>query len=330
MAQIIRKAWIVDVDGTVADLRHRLHYISNGPRNQAAFESEAEFDSEIEPVIEVVRALDRAGFFILFVSGRDERIRGLTETWLQNHGVPFDQLYMRKTGDTRADHIIKKEILAEIQNNIGCDIVGVIDDRQSVVDMWRSESLLCLQTSAPQMDFAQASGAYPQLIIMVGPSGAGKSTWLQSEDAKINYKIHPQCIISSDQVRMDLFGEIRVDRNDAVFEAVHTIARTRLKHGLVTAIDATHIRNKDRIAAAKIAGGICPVRYIVIDRPMSQKLADGAWRLDVKFPDGSNLIEKHDNTFRSNFKDILVGDYLPNVLAVDKRTIDPARMISVR
>jgi hypothetical protein len=50
---------------------------------------------------------------------------------------------MREDKDNRSDAIIKQEIF---ENNFNKeDILCVIDDRQRVVDMWRSLGLVCLQ-----------------------------------------------------------------------------------------------------------------------------------------------------------------------------------------
>jgi hypothetical protein len=54
------------------------------------------------------------------------------------------RLIMRATGDMRKDSIIKQELLErEIVPNSFVDFV--LDDRNQVVDMWRSLGLTCLQ-----------------------------------------------------------------------------------------------------------------------------------------------------------------------------------------
>lgn len=58
-----------------------------------------------------------------------------------------------------------------------------------------------------------------------------------------------------------------------------------------------------------------PVRYMVINRPMEEKRRDAEWRAKLPF----DLLEKHEQTFRSQLADILAGDNLPNVTVVDLR-----------
>lgn len=52
---------IVDIDGTVADLRHRLHFIQGEKKDWDAFYSHAGEDSPIESVINVINSLAISG-----------------------------------------------------------------------------------------------------------------------------------------------------------------------------------------------------------------------------------------------------------------------------
>lgn len=138
------------------------------------------------------------------------------------------------------------------------------------------------------------------LEIMVGPSRAGKSTWLKENRISRH-------IISSDELREDICGDwTDQSKNAEVFEIFHKLAKARLELGLHTILDATHVKRADRIKNVNLAEGIIRVKYLVINRHMSDKIKD-AGRIP-KF-----VIEKHEETFRQNFKDICAGDNLPNV-----------------
>jgi hypothetical protein len=100
-----KKAFICDVDGTTADLSHRLPYFRT---DHPKFEAGIPDDAPIWPVIRLVQALDYADYWVLFVSGRSECTRDVTVRWFKRYGVPHDRLYMRKDGDTRPDHIVLK------------------------------------------------------------------------------------------------------------------------------------------------------------------------------------------------------------------------------
>jgi hypothetical protein len=135
-------AIIVDIDGTIADNMHRQNVLENEPKNWDAFFMECHLDLPIEPIVDLVQILEKH-HIILIVTGRSEKYRELTKLWLQKHKIIYDKLYMRREGDYRPDHEIKEEILLEIRENYSPFLA--IDDRQSVVDMWRRNGLICLQ-----------------------------------------------------------------------------------------------------------------------------------------------------------------------------------------
>lgn len=137
MPNIKKKCVIVDIDGTVADRTDR------GPYD---WDRVLEDDPKMD-VIAVVQALNSSGYVIVFVSGRMEQCWHDTYTWIINHvGFAPSYLKMRPDGDYRKDYIIKEEIYNEyIKPRF--DVVCVIDDRDSVVRMWRSLGLTCLQVS---------------------------------------------------------------------------------------------------------------------------------------------------------------------------------------
>lgn len=305
------KTAIVDLDGTLCVIDHRLRHVTGSNRNWDAFFHGIPDDELNEPIAAVVDALRHAGYEIVLCSGRPEKCRDVTVAWLEKYGIYYSSLYMRPDGDTRPDHIVKKQLLDGIRED-GFEPFVVIDDRQSVVDMWREEGLLCLQC-APVQPMVKPEA---HLMLMVGPSGAGKSTFLK--DAVTIGLLHPSWILSSDQIRHELCGDFRnQNKNAEVFEAIREIAAARLRRGLKVVIDATNIRRKDRMAMAAVAQGVCKVSYLVLDRPIEEKRKSGGWRNQL--PGGFDLLGKHGQTFNSNLKDILAGDGLPNVQVLDLR-----------
>lgn len=75
-----------------------------------------------------------------------EKSREQTQKWLIDRGIHWNALFMRKDGDMRNDAIIKKEIYEEnIKGRY--EVLFVLDDRNRVVDFWRSIGLICLQVA---------------------------------------------------------------------------------------------------------------------------------------------------------------------------------------
>jgi hypothetical protein len=97
-------------------------------------------------IVTLVKALQKE-HRLIFCSGRPERTRRATVDWLQRHlGLTPAALYMRGDSDRRADDIVKRERLARMRAN-RFDPELAIDDRRRVVDMWRSEGLVCAQVA---------------------------------------------------------------------------------------------------------------------------------------------------------------------------------------
>ncbi|MEM9823925.1 MAG: AAA family ATPase [Bacteroidota bacterium] len=130
-------AIICDLDGTLAIIEHR------NPFDASACEK----DELNEPIADIVKSYHASGHQIILLSGRTDKYMEPTKRWLSKHAIPYEQLLMRKEGDSRKDAIIKKEI-------VDTHIVGkyyvkfVLDDRNQVVDMWRNEiGFACLQVN---------------------------------------------------------------------------------------------------------------------------------------------------------------------------------------
>lgn len=130
-------AYLVDLDGTCAD-----H--SESGRGHYEYDRVGE-DRPIQDVIRVIVALASVGHKIIFVSGRADDCRDVTESWILDYFACFwyrdeFELYMRKTGDHRRDTIVKREIFdRHIRDREDVRIVGVFDDRNRVVKMWREQ-----------------------------------------------------------------------------------------------------------------------------------------------------------------------------------------------
>lgn len=158
----MKNAIICDIDGTIADVRHRLHYIQNpdGTKKSkpdwAAFHAACVDDPPFKDVITVVDTL-RTGSCgcgygsvkLHFVSGRNDVVREQTVRWLEKHCgfYDYESLSMRKANDHRPDPEVKLEMVLDLGLTPN-DVLCIFDDRQCVVDMWRTNGYRCLQVAA--------------------------------------------------------------------------------------------------------------------------------------------------------------------------------------
>lgn len=133
---VVRPIVIVDMDGTLADVGHRLHHIKGpGKKNWHKFFEGMDEDAPNREIVDMVREYAN-NHEIVIVTGRPDSYRRRTMQWLKRYDISFSRLFMRPAGDHRPDYVVKKEIL----NSLGADkerVTLVIDDRPSVCDMWR-------------------------------------------------------------------------------------------------------------------------------------------------------------------------------------------------
>jgi hypothetical protein len=136
-------AVMVDLDGTIA-------LLDRSPYDEAS----VSFDRPNTPVIATIRALYDAGHSPVFMSGRTEGCRVDTERWIIKHmdwmfgayGESRPTLFMRAIGDRRPDDRVKLELFDRHVRDV-YDVRMVFDDRDSVVKLWRSMGLSCMQVN---------------------------------------------------------------------------------------------------------------------------------------------------------------------------------------
>lgn len=150
---------IFDIDGTLADAQHRLHFITEpaswiGPfkRDWDKFLAPENVikDAPIRPILEVMSALDSHGNRLLLMTGRKESLRVATVDWLNEHARWFQynghRLYMRADSDRRPSHETKQDNLMQARSQ-GFNPVLVFEDRADDTAMWRRNGLICCQVA---------------------------------------------------------------------------------------------------------------------------------------------------------------------------------------
>lgn len=157
------KAIIVDLDGTLADIAHRLHLIKQSMEEclQSGkditecqnFKPDWDGFNELcleDPVIEhnkyIVDHICIDMYLDIFIlTGRSDKVKDKTIQWLRKHGIQYDHLIMRKDGDHRQDVEFKLEHVNNIK--LTHRIICAFDDRDRVVKMYRDNGIPCLQVA---------------------------------------------------------------------------------------------------------------------------------------------------------------------------------------
>ena len=136
---------LFDIDGTLALIDHRRPFLDGERPDWRSFNAAMGDDTPNPPIVALYKTLWAAKTFeLILVSGRGEESRGLTERWLVWNEIPFETLLMRPKKDFRPDTEIKLEILNALRAQ-GKHVLFAVDDRQSVVEMWRANGVTCLQ-----------------------------------------------------------------------------------------------------------------------------------------------------------------------------------------
>jgi len=147
---------VFDIDGTLANIEHRLDYVRSKPKNWKAFDAGIPNDKVNEPVARVFHSMIASDFNndIILASGRSERTRQATEDWLELNGLGhYDKLYMRKADDYRCDSIVKDEIIDQIVSDYGKLPDMWFDDRPRVVKAVRARGIFVFDVYQGKEDF---------------------------------------------------------------------------------------------------------------------------------------------------------------------------------
>ena len=91
--------WVFDIDGTLANIDHRMHFWDGDQKDRNAFFGHQHLDIPYEPVVEVYHSLVDAGYKCIIITGRDEIHRAVTFDWIQKHCDHYfndEDLFMRE------------------------------------------------------------------------------------------------------------------------------------------------------------------------------------------------------------------------------------------
>ena len=126
---------VFDIDGVLADVRHRLHHVAARPKDWDAFFGEAPRDPPLAEGIGAVAEAARGGHIVMYLTGRPERCRRDTLDWLAAQGLPRGELHMRDDTDRRPARITKVATLRRLSRRFRVE--AFVDDDAAVVQAVR-------------------------------------------------------------------------------------------------------------------------------------------------------------------------------------------------
>lgn len=154
----MRPLYIFDLDGTLALIGHCRPLVTGETKDWPAFFAACVDDEPNWPVINVLRTLRTAGAEIWIWSGRSDEVRALTLEWLRRFRIrdgrttrwDFNQptsFRMRAAGDHQPDEKLKATWLSEMDPYDRRRLVGIFEDRDRMVKLWRDNGICCFQVA---------------------------------------------------------------------------------------------------------------------------------------------------------------------------------------
>lgn len=127
------KLAIFDIDGVLADDRHRVHYALD-KQWYAYFDEKRMAADDVWPQgREYVRVAEELGYVIAYMTGRRQDRRDVTEGWLDYHGFPMGRVIMRTTSDTMPLANFKLKRMNLLAETTSYDDMVLFDDDPEVI-----------------------------------------------------------------------------------------------------------------------------------------------------------------------------------------------------
>jgi len=143
-----QKCIMIDIDGVMTAIEIKRSK-PVPPSLYQKFYDRIPKDKVNEWAIELIKAMMAQGYVVIFCTGRHERVRKDTEDWILKKCElsPKDYiLLMRAENDGRKDFRVKRDIYRR-QIKSKYNVLFILEDRKSVVKMWRNLKLVVLQNT---------------------------------------------------------------------------------------------------------------------------------------------------------------------------------------
>lgn len=139
-----RPLTVFDVDGVLADVRHRLRHLEGRRKDWDAFFAAAADDPPLAEGLALAAEAARE-CEVVYVTGRPERCRADTLAWFARHGLPEGELHMRSDRDRSPAAVGKPRWLARAAR--GRVVALVVDDDLAVCDAYEAAGYRVLRAT---------------------------------------------------------------------------------------------------------------------------------------------------------------------------------------
>lgn len=128
---------VFDIDGVLADVRHRLHHLERRPKRWDRFFAAAPDDAVLAAGHRLVQRATAVGLQVVYSTGRPAPYRADTERWLAASGFPDVPLYMRRAHDRRPGRLMKLQTARMLRDQ--GSVAFLVDDDPVVVRELRQD-----------------------------------------------------------------------------------------------------------------------------------------------------------------------------------------------
>jgi hypothetical protein len=154
---MVKNVAIVDIDGVLADVRHRVHYVEQRTKNCKRFLAAAVHDDPHAEGLAVVAKLAEE-HDVVILTGRPEHLRDDTTEWLARHGLAAHKLLMRPDGDRGPSARFKLREVQRLARHL--TIAIVVDDDESVIATMRDAGFPTLHADWEQRDAREQASLF--------------------------------------------------------------------------------------------------------------------------------------------------------------------------
>ena len=147
---------VIDIDGVLADVRHRVVHLEKRPKDWGSFFRAAIKDPPLVEGLDAARRLAEV-YEVVYLSGRPEHLRRDTETWFRRHDLPAGELHLRPRNDFRPAREFKVSMLRRFQDR--APVAVLVDDDADVLEAARRAGFdvlpatwMAARTDAPELD----------------------------------------------------------------------------------------------------------------------------------------------------------------------------------
>lgn len=145
--------FVIDIDGTLANASHRMHYVECAQPDWGSFVSDEalRLDTAQPHARAVLNKFRKHGYMLCFLTGRRDTSRTVTESWLKEHmdwaGPRAEPVFMRppEFSNTHAS-VYKRKQLENVFAHFGLPdhhTVIFFDDDPFVARMYREFGMVC-------------------------------------------------------------------------------------------------------------------------------------------------------------------------------------------